>query len=58
MRSGFTTRRTGVTVMAWNDEPWCDEGRAWQEGDGRLGCATAVALVALVAWMLVAIAVG
>ena len=44
--------------MAWNDEPWCDEGRAWQEGDGRLGCATAVALVALVAWMLVAIAVG
>ena len=44
--------------MAWSDEPWCDECNIWKEGDGRYGCLAALAIVCLVAWMLVAIAVG
>ena len=44
--------------MAWSDEPWEDHDRAWQEGDGRYGCLATLALVCLVAWMLVAMAVG
>lgn len=44
--------------MAWSDEPWCDEDRSWQDGDGRYGCLAALTVSCLVAWMLVAIAVG
>ena len=44
--------------MAWSDEPWRDPDRTWQEGDGRYGCLATLAVVCLVAWMLVAIAVG
>lgn len=44
--------------MAWSDEPWEEPDRTWQDGDGRYGCLAAVAIACLVAWMLVAIAVG
>ena len=40
--------------MAWSDE----HDSTWQEGDGRYGCLVALALVCLLAWTLVAIAVG
>lgn len=44
--------------MPWSDEPWCSEDSTWQENDGRYGCLAALTIVCLVAWMLVAIAVG
>ena len=44
--------------MAWSDEPWEEPDRAWKEGDGHYGCLATLTLVCLVAWMLVAIAVG
>lgn len=47
-----------MTDVAWSDEPWCSESSAWQEGDGHYGCLAALTIVCLVAWMLVAIAVG
>lgn len=47
-----------MTGVVWSDEPWCDECSTWKEGDGRYGCLASLAIVCLVAWMLVAIAVG
>lgn len=47
-----------MTVVAWSDEPWEEPDRAWQDGDGRYGCLSAITLVCLAAWVLVAIAVG
>ena len=47
-----------MTAVAWSDEPWNETDRTWQEGDGRYGCLATLAFVCLVAWMLVAIAVG
>lgn len=44
--------------MSWSDEPWEEHDHTWQEGDGRYGCLVALTIVCLVAWMLVAIAVG
>lgn len=46
-----------MTAVAWSDEPWEENDRTWQEGDGRYGCLATLVLVCLVAWMLVAIAV-
>lgn len=47
-----------MTAVAWSDEPWCSEDNMWQEDGCRYGCLAALTLVCLVAWMLVAIAVG
>lgn len=47
-----------MTTVAWSDEPWEEPDRAWQDGDGRYGCLATLTLVCLVAWVLVAIAVG
>lgn len=40
--------------MVWNDEPWEERDRTWQEDDGRHGCLVVAAFVCLMAWMLVA----
>ena len=47
-----------MTAVAWSDGPWEEPDRTWQEDDGRYGCLATLTLVCLVAWMLVAIAVG